>query len=234
MQSNNRKPIGWMIAVGIVLLVIQCIAVFGTTRAGYWPSVWEPGSSGKIFAGNIISAAAYFLIGIAGAVLLCFGIRGKVKNTEQGDTPKEERAREGLDAWDPSVDGEPKHKPDGDTILIVILAIAAAALACFLLLRNANSETPSAAATEEPFSYTDVSMQDTPDSTCFSEIGYDSPTQILVVRFRDSGSVYEYFDVRKSVWLSFRGADSLGEYYNEHIKGSYEYLLVEKDGKPAA
>lgn len=33
---------------------------------------------------------------------------------------------------------------------------------------------------------------DTPNSTCFSRIGYIEKSEILVVEFRESGSIYEY------------------------------------------
>lgn len=64
-------------------------------------------------------------------------------------------------------------------------------------------------------------MMSTPDSSCFSEIGYDSNSNILKVRFRDSGSAYLYYDFPPYEWENFLNANSLGSYYNSYIKGIY-------------
>jgi hypothetical protein len=72
------------------------------------------------------------------------------------------------------------------------------------------------------FDVDNVSMQSTPKSSCFSEIGYDSDWEILVVRFRDSGAVYTYSDFPEDEWNKFIAASSLGRWYNAHIKGRYE------------
>ena len=76
--------------------------------------------------------------------------------------------------------------------------------------------------TPNVFSVDDVIMQPTPGSSCFDEIGYDPDWEILVVRFRDSGSVYTYLDFPLDEWNKFISADSLGSWYNKHIKGKYE------------
>lgn len=72
------------------------------------------------------------------------------------------------------------------------------------------------------FDVDDVNMQSTPKSSCFSEIGYDSDYDILVVQFRGKGSVYIYFDFPTDEWEKFISADSLGRWYNKHIKDKYE------------
>lgn len=66
-----------------------------------------------------------------------------------------------------------------------------------------------------------VSMRSTPDSTCFSSVGYSAIWERLVVVFRDSGSGYQYFDVPQWVWYTLLNADSMGRYYNTDIKGRY-------------
>ena len=83
--------------------------------------------------------------------------------------------------------------------------------------------TTTAPTTTKPpaFSPDDVAMTATPNSSCFSEIGYSDAHETLVVRFRDSGKRYCYFDVPAAVWATFRAADSLGRYYNTKIKGYY-------------
>ncbi len=76
------------------------------------------------------------------------------------------------------------------------------------------------------FDVGDVDMETTPKSTCFEEVGYDPDFEILVVRFRDSGAVYTYSDFPESAWEDFMAADSLGSFYNAHIKGAYEYEKI--------
>ncbi len=71
------------------------------------------------------------------------------------------------------------------------------------------------------FSLDRVDMIDTPDSTCFSRIGYDSYNEVLVVTFRDSGATYAYYDVPDDVWGTLESARSMGGYYNSDIKGNY-------------
>lgn len=66
-------------------------------------------------------------------------------------------------------------------------------------------------------------VYNTPDSTCFSRVGYDSRNNVLIVVFRDSGAEYHYFDVPEDVWESFYDSESLGRYFNANIKGYYEY-----------
>ncbi len=66
-----------------------------------------------------------------------------------------------------------------------------------------------------------VYMQDTPNSTCFSAVGYDSTSKMLYVEFRDSGSVYSYESVPQSVYDDLMSAQSMGGFYNSDIKGAY-------------
>lgn len=81
---------------------------------------------------------------------------------------------------------------------------------------------PTPTPTPSAFDVNDVKMQATPQSSCFSEIGYDSEWEILVVQFRDSSSVYTYSDFPKGEWDKFVSADSLGRWFNKYIKGKYE------------
>lgn len=71
-------------------------------------------------------------------------------------------------------------------------------------------------------------MEQTPRSSCFSYIGYDEANETLYVVFRESGMEYVYHNFTDGDWYSFYNADSLGKYYNAHIKGNYE---CEKIGK---
>lgn len=92
--------------------------------------------------------------------------------------------------------------------------------------RNSDADNVIPTTTLRLFDVDDVDMQPTPKSSCFSEIGYDSDWEILVVRFRDSGSVYMYSDFPQSEWNRFIAAKSLGSWYNAHIKGRYEYEKI--------
>ena len=76
--------------------------------------------------------------------------------------------------------------------------------------------------------HTDVDMIATPNSTCFSAIGWGSGTGTLVVTFRDSGASYAYDEVPRKVWDALRSADSMGGYYNREIKGQYDCTRIEK------
>ena len=82
--------------------------------------------------------------------------------------------------------------------------------------------------TVEPrtFDLDDVDMLDTPNSTCFSQVGYDSFFDVLVVEFRDSGATYTYTDFSSDEWRSFINADSLGKYFNANIKDEYAYEKI--------
>lgn len=64
-------------------------------------------------------------------------------------------------------------------------------------------------------------MQETDRSTCFSSVGYDAKNEELHVVFRNSGKEYIYSDFPNDDWEAFWNAESLGKYYNAHIKGQY-------------
>lgn len=66
-----------------------------------------------------------------------------------------------------------------------------------------------------------VALHETPDSTCFSAVGYDSAERVLFVQFRKSGTIYSYDDVPALVYGDLMNAASMGGYYNEYIKGYY-------------
>ena len=63
----------------------------------------------------------------------------------------------------------------------------------------------------------------TPDSTAFTVIKYHHFYSELIVQFRNSGVWYIYYDVAPETWNSFKRSDSKGGFFNEFIKGNYEY-----------
>lgn len=64
---------------------------------------------------------------------------------------------------------------------------------------------------------------ETLDSAAFIMIRYNFFYTELNVKFRDSGAWYIYYDVEPEVWDRFKHADSKGSFFNESIKGYYEY-----------
>ena len=55
------------------------------------------------------------------------------------------------------------------------------------------------------------------NSTAISEVGYDKETHTLRVQFA-RGAEYEYPDVPEDEFRGLVGAESVGRYYNAHIK----------------
>ena len=86
------------------------------------------------------------------------------------------------------------------------------------------TETATEPATQEAttaaFSLDDVTLTATPNSSCFSKIGYSEAHETLVLVFRNGGT-YLYTGVPDAVWQSFRAADSLGRFFNTKIKGVF-------------
>lgn len=66
-----------------------------------------------------------------------------------------------------------------------------------------------------------VTLEETPDSDCFSAVGYDDAEKVLYVQFRKSGVVYSYDDVPSLVYDDLMHTESMGGYYNGYIKGHY-------------
>ena len=92
----------------------------------------------------------------------------------------------------------------------------------------APTETEPASTEPAAFSIEDVEMIATPDSSCFSEVGYSEAFETLVVTFRGSGKTYCYTSFTPADWTAFRAADSLGSYYNKNIKGNFPCEKNEK------
>lgn len=62
------------------------------------------------------------------------------------------------------------------------------------------------------------------DSTCLSDISYDSTSKILQVTFRETGSNYSYFNVSEQEYETLAQASSVGKMYNGIIKYEHSYL----------
>lgn len=63
------------------------------------------------------------------------------------------------------------------------------------------------------------------DSTNLESAGFDSNTNILEVEFKN-GSLYQYLGVPEYVFQELITASSVGVYFNQNIKNSYEFQKV--------
>ncbi|HLO83537.1 MAG TPA: KTSC domain-containing protein [Nostocaceae cyanobacterium] len=89
-------------------------------------------------------------------------------------------------------------------------------------LNNLIAETAPLPPAPEPIAMLPVS------SSMAYAIGYNSKDQILQVEFQ-SGAVYQYTGVEQQTWEDFHNADSIGQFFNEEIKGQYDCELVDDD-----
>lgn len=59
-------------------------------------------------------------------------------------------------------------------------------------------------------------------SSSIAAIGYDESSSTLEIEF-NNGSVYQYFDVPKSVYDDLWAAESRGAFLSKHIKGRFRF-----------
>ena len=65
------------------------------------------------------------------------------------------------------------------------------------------------------------------ESISIASIGYAPQERVLELEFRQSGEVYQYFDVPGEEYTAFLAADSKGTYLNCHFKSrQYRYHRV--------
>jgi KTSC domain len=70
------------------------------------------------------------------------------------------------------------------------------------------------------------------DSSSIASIGYAPEQQVLELEFRQSGEVYQYFDVPAEEYTAFLGADSKGTYVNQQLKSrGYRYRRFPSSSK---
>lgn len=62
-------------------------------------------------------------------------------------------------------------------------------------------------------------------SSTIVAIGYDEPAQTLEVEFK-TGTVYQYYNVTKSLFEQFMQAGSKGQFLAYQIKNAYPYSRV--------
>ena len=59
---------------------------------------------------------------------------------------------------------------------------------------------------------------DSVESNQVRQIGYDDATQTLAVTFNYGKAVYHYPNVTRETFEAFKGAESIGKFFGEHIK----------------
>ncbi|RLT27686.1 MAG: KTSC domain-containing protein [Chloroflexi bacterium] len=64
------------------------------------------------------------------------------------------------------------------------------------------------------------------ESSELASVGYDEPHHVLEVEFV-AGGVYRYGGVPASTYRELMAADSLGRYFNTHIRGHYLYAKTD-------
>ena len=65
------------------------------------------------------------------------------------------------------------------------------------------------------------------ESSSIASVGYAPQERLLELEFRQSGEVYQYFDVPAEEYTAFLAADSKGTYLNLHFKPrQYRYHRV--------
>ncbi|BAZ70456.1 hypothetical protein NIES4106_52500 [Fischerella sp. NIES-4106] len=62
-------------------------------------------------------------------------------------------------------------------------------------------------------------------SSMATAVGYDDNKNILQVEFHN-GAVYQYSDIDQHTWQDLQQADSIGKFFNENVKGKYQYERV--------
>lgn len=68
------------------------------------------------------------------------------------------------------------------------------------------------------------------DSEAISSVGYDAATETLEVEFI-TGRIYHYHGVSPGMHRSFLTAQSLGVFFNHHIRDAYRFREVGLAGR---
>jgi hypothetical protein len=63
------------------------------------------------------------------------------------------------------------------------------------------------------------------DSSAVLSVGYDKARRVLEVEVA-GGAVYQYLEVPAREFFALLSADSIGRYYNQRIKATYEFRKV--------
>ncbi|TWR27441.1 KTSC domain-containing protein [Mucilaginibacter pallidiroseus] len=58
-------------------------------------------------------------------------------------------------------------------------------------------------------------------SSALQSVGYDADAEVLELEFHDNGGVWQYLNIKPSVFKKFARSQSLGNYFVTKIKGKY-------------
>jgi hypothetical protein len=64
------------------------------------------------------------------------------------------------------------------------------------------------------------------DSSHIQSIGFRENQ--LFVKFKGTSSIYVYSNFPEDVFAHFRKADSMGEFFNQHIRGKFKFTVRNK------
>ncbi len=62
------------------------------------------------------------------------------------------------------------------------------------------------------------------NSSCLSFASYDRARAILEVTFKSDGATHRYAGVSPTTWGGLQTADSVGNYFNIHIRNSHQEI----------
>lgn len=108
-------------------------------------------------------------------------------------------------------------------LFVFVLALSAVLCGCYYKPeqpKTAYDHTYETVAQETVYQDEEI---ETLNSSAFISIGYRPSEMELWVVFRNTGALYHYYDVPYEVWCAFKTADSKGSYFQESIRGYYEY-----------
>jgi hypothetical protein len=87
-------------------------------------------------------------------------------------------------------------------------------------LNELAAQTPALPCEPEPIAMLPVS------SSMANAVGYDPEEELLLLEFCN-GAVYQYSGVDSDTWEELCSADSVGTFFNENIRGRYEYECLD-------
>lgn len=62
-------------------------------------------------------------------------------------------------------------------------------------------------------------------SSRIEAVGYDERLKLLHIQFVN-GSLYEYYNVPKNIYVGLITASSAGEYFHEYVRGVYQFSKI--------
>ena len=64
-------------------------------------------------------------------------------------------------------------------------------------------------------------------SSALAALGYDAEARVLYIRFNTSTKIYAYAEVSAEQYSALFHAESVGKYFNQHIKPIHEFTILE-------